>query len=214
VPAEPERTRAGSSWRPATSTRVHPATARRVSAGGRRRSSVGTVGGYRWPVHPSVQRVADALARAGARGEVRELDDSTRTAADAAAALGCAVGAIANSLVFVADGEPVLVLTSGAHRVDTAHLAGAMGWSSLRRATADEVRAATGQPIGGVAPLGHRSALTVLIDADLRAFPTIWAAAGTPHSIFPTDFDELRRVAAAREVRVEAPAAAGGSSPA
>jgi prolyl-tRNA editing enzyme YbaK/EbsC (Cys-tRNA(Pro) deacylase) len=165
-------------------------------------------------VHPSAQRVADALARAGARGGVRELDDSTRTAADAAAALGCAVGAIANSLVFVADGEPVLVLTSGAHRVDTAHLAAAMGWSSLKRATADEVRAATGQPIGGVAPLGHPSPLRVLIDGDLRGFPTIWAAAGTPHSVFPTDFDELQRISAASAVRVEAPAAADGHAPA
>jgi prolyl-tRNA editing enzyme YbaK/EbsC (Cys-tRNA(Pro) deacylase) len=106
-------------------------------------------------MHPNATAVAAALALAGATGEVRELADSARTAAQAAAALGCTVGAIANSLVFMADEHPVLILTSGAHRVDTAHVAGQLGVGAVRRATPEQVRAATGQPIGGVAPVGH-----------------------------------------------------------
>ena len=90
-----------------------------------------------------------------------------------------------------------------------------MGWSSLRRASADEVREATGQPIGGVAPVGHPSSLPVLIDTDLRGYPTIWAAAGTPHGVFPTHYEELRRISGATEVGVEpGPAAADGRAPA
>ena len=107
-------------------------------------------------VHPNTQAVAAALARAGAAGQVHELEASTRTAAaPAAAALGCPVGAIANSPVFLADDQPVLVLTSGAHRVDTAHLAAQLAARAVRRASPEQVRAATGQPVGGVAPVGR-----------------------------------------------------------
>ena len=105
-------------------------------------------------VQPNTQAVAAALARAGAAGQVQELEASTRTAA-AAAALGCPVGVIANSPVFLADDQPVLVLTSGAHRVDTAHLAAQLAARAVRRASPEQVRAASGQPVGGVAPVGR-----------------------------------------------------------
>ena len=158
-------------------------------------------------------RVVAALREAGAAGRVLELEASTRTAADAAAALGCRVAAIANSLIFVADGTAVLVLTSGAHRVDTSYLAAAMGWSELRRATPEEVRAATGQVVGGVAPLGHPEPLEALIDEDLASEQRIWAAAGSPHAVFETTFEELSRLAGARRVRVagEGSATRGGA---
>jgi prolyl-tRNA editing enzyme YbaK/EbsC (Cys-tRNA(Pro) deacylase) len=142
-------------------------------------------------MHPSAERVATVLRERGAGGEVRELDSSARTAAEAAASLGVPVGAIANSLIFAtAFGEPLLVLTSGAHRVDTSWLGQRLG-VSLRRADADLVRAATGQPIGGVSPVGHPAPVRTLVDTALREFPVVWAAAGTPHAVFPTTFDEL-----------------------
>ena len=150
-------------------------------------------------MHASAEKTAAALASAGAAGEVRELDESTRTAAEAAAALGCPVAAIVKTLVFVADGEPLIILTSGAHQVDTAFVAAKLGFADLRRAGADEAREATGQPIGGVAAVGHPAKLRVLIDPELRRFETIWAAAGTPRAVFPTSFDELVRIAAAEE---------------
>src|SRR5918997_7105420 len=126
--------------------------------------------------HPNVQAVQDALDAAGARTATGEpshvviLPDAVHTAAAAAAALGIEVGAIANSLVFDADGEPLLVLTSGAHRVDTARVAALVGVGELRRASPDFVRAATGQPIGGVAPVGHPRPLRTLVDVDLAAY--------------------------------------------
>jgi len=142
----------------------------------------------------AVERVRVALAERGAEHEAVILDDSARTAAEAAAALGCAVGAIANSLVFLADGQPLLVLTSGAHRVDTAGLAERLGYAAITRASPDQVKAATGQVIGGVAPLGHPAPLETIVDADLAAFDRIWAAAGAPHAVFPTTFEELVRI--------------------
>ncbi|WP_326790349.1 YbaK/EbsC family protein [Streptomyces sp. NBC_00151] len=138
--------------------------------------------------------VARILAEAGMGGRVRQLADSTRTAAEAAAALGCDVGAIANSLVFISDGEPVLVLTSGRHKVDTAALAARWGRGKLHRATPEQVRQATGQAIGGVAPVGHPQALPAVVDAALADYPQLWAAAGTPHTVFPTTVDELLRL--------------------
>jgi prolyl-tRNA editing enzyme YbaK/EbsC (Cys-tRNA(Pro) deacylase) len=164
-------------------------------------------------VHPSANRIAALLERAGATGAVQELAESTRTAAEAAAAVGCPVGAIANSLVFMAGEQPVLILTSGGHRVDTAVVAEHMGGASLRRATADEVREATGQAIGGVAPLGHPRPLRALIDLDLRQFDRIWASAGTPNAVFPTTFEELRRLAGAEEVAVARPPQPDGQRP-
>lgn len=140
---------------------------------------------------PTVRRVAAALAAAGATGEIRVLPDSTRTAVAAAAALGCEVGAIASSLVFDADGEAVLVITSGAHRVDVDTVAAAHALPPLRRASPDFVRAATGQAIGGVAPVGHPAPVRTYVDGWLRRHDVVWAAGGHPHTVFPTTYDEL-----------------------
>lgn len=145
-------------------------------------------------MHPTVARVVDVLSSAGWRGEVRELADSARTAAEAAAALGCDVGAIASSLVFSADAAALLVLTSGAHRVDTALVADLLGVTAVDRAPAALVREATGFAIGGVAPVGHPAPLQTLVDVDLARHDVVWAAAGHPHAVFSTTFDELVRV--------------------
>jgi prolyl-tRNA editing enzyme YbaK/EbsC (Cys-tRNA(Pro) deacylase) len=141
-----------------------------------------------------VRRVVEALAAAGATGQVRELPEAASTAALAAAQLGVEVGAIANSLVFDADGEPLLVLTSGAHRVDTTTVAALVGARRLRRATPEFVRAATGQPIGGVAPVGHPAPLRTLVDVALAGYDEVWAAAGIPHTVFPSTYPELLRI--------------------
>ncbi|MFB7911479.1 YbaK/EbsC family protein [Kitasatospora sp. NPDC056076] len=138
--------------------------------------------------------VAEALAAAGVTGEILVLPDSARTAAEAAAALGCEVGAIANSLVFTCDGEPLLVMTSGAHRVDTAHLAAELGAGRITRASADQVREATGQAIGGVAPTRHPAPLRTVVDTALRQYEVLWAAAGHPHTVVPMTYQELLRV--------------------
>ncbi|MFJ9927548.1 MULTISPECIES: YbaK/EbsC family protein [Streptomyces] len=139
-------------------------------------------------------QVARALAAAGVAGQVRELEESTRTAAEAASALGCDVGAIANSLVFLSDDEAVLVLTSGRHKVDTTALAARWGRGKLQRATPEQVRQATGQAIGGVAPVGHPRALPTVVDTALADYPRVWAAAGTPRTVFPTTAGELVRL--------------------
>jgi prolyl-tRNA editing enzyme YbaK/EbsC (Cys-tRNA(Pro) deacylase) len=154
-------------------------------------------------VHPNVARVAEILRAAGATGEPVQLQDSTRTAAEAAAALGCDVGAIASSLVFTADGDPLLIVTSGGHRVDTAHVAGVIGVERIKRADADLVRSATGYAIGGVAPVGHPAPLRTLIDVALADYEVVWAAAGHSHAVFPTSYDELLRITGATPVRVE-----------
>ena len=111
------------------------------------------------------------------------LPDAVTTAAAAAAALGVEVGQIANSLVFDADGDPLLVLTSGAHRVDTGKVAALIGVRRVRRASPDFVRAATGQAIGGVAPVGHPVPLRTLVDRDLAQYDEVWAAGGIPHAV-------------------------------
>jgi prolyl-tRNA editing enzyme YbaK/EbsC (Cys-tRNA(Pro) deacylase) len=152
---------------------------------------------------PSARNVQAALAAAGSGSDVVVLPDSARTAAEAAAALGCDVGAIANSLVFMADGKPLLVMTSGSHRVDTAALAGRLGKGRIVRADADEVRAATGQAIGGVAPIGHPTRLETLIDIALASYDEVWAAGGTPHAIFATTYDELVRLTQGTEMKVD-----------
>ncbi|MDT3317611.1 YbaK/EbsC family protein [Microbacterium sp. KSW4-11] len=146
--------------------------------------------------------VYDALRAAGIPGEIVVLPDAASTAALAAAALGVEVGAIANSLVFQCDGAPLLVMTSGAHRVDTAALAARLGRGRISRATPDQVREATGQAIGGVAPTGHPAPLETLVDEDLARYPQIWAAGGTPHTVFPMTFDELVRLTGGRVVSV------------
>jgi len=145
-------------------------------------------------MHRNAQHVASALRTLGAPGQVRELTEPAPTAATAAAQLGCEVGAIANSLVFNADGEPLLVLTSGAHRVDTAKVAAELGVQSVGRADPEFVYAATGQRIGGVAPVGHRKPIRTLVDTALAGYDVVWAAAGHVHTVFPTSFDELVRI--------------------
>ena len=146
-------------------------------------------------VHPNCAAVDAVLAAAGAAGRVRVLAEPAPTAAAAAALLGCEVGAIANSLVFAtAEDTPLLVLTSGAHRVATAHVAELVGTAALRRATPDFVLRHTGQPIGGVAPVGHPAPLPTLVDSDLAAYPEVWAAGGIPHAVFPSTFAELVRI--------------------
>jgi prolyl-tRNA editing enzyme YbaK/EbsC (Cys-tRNA(Pro) deacylase) len=137
------------------------------------------------------QTVQDALRDDGVDAQIQVLDDHARTAVLAAEQLGCPVAAIANSLVFMADGAPLLVMASGAARVDTAVIARAVGAGSVVKATAEQVRAATGQVIGGVAPTGHPTRLRTLVDEDLREHGTVWAAGGTPDTIVPLTFDEL-----------------------
>lgn len=145
--------------------------------------------------HPNVVAVREALAAAGgAVPEVVILDEAVHTAAAAAAALGIETGQIANSLIFDADGEPLLVLTSGAHRVDTAKVAAGLGIARLRRATPEFVREHTGQAIGGVAPLGHPKPVRTLVDTALARYDVVWAAGGVPQAVFPITYAELVRV--------------------
>ena len=146
--------------------------------------------------HQNVQAVRDALEAAGITPapEMTFFDEGVHTAAAAAVALGIEVGQIANSLIFAADGEPLLVLTSGAHRVDTAKVAAALGLAKLRRATPEFVREHTGQPIGGVAPVGHPKPVRTLVDTALAQYPVIWAAGGVPQAVFPSTYAELLRV--------------------
>lgn len=142
-------------------------------------------------MHPSAERVQQTLRASGSSAEVVELSDSTRTSEEAAAAIGVAVGQIAKSLVFTADGEPVLVILSGVDRLDTDRLREHLGAGKVKRADADVVRQATGFVIGGVSPVGHDGSLRIVLDRALAAYPVIWAAGGTPHAVFPTSFDEL-----------------------
>lgn len=151
---------------------------------------------------PRSRLVHDAMRAAGIPGEIVVLPDAASTAILAAEALGVEVGAIANSLVFQCDGAPLLVMTSGAHRVDTTALAARIGRGRIGRATPQQVRAATGQAIGGVAPTGHPAPLETLVDEDLARYPQIWAAGGTPHTVFPMTFDELVRLTGGRVVSV------------
>lgn len=141
-----------------------------------------------------LERVAADLARHGITGAVRELPQDVPTAAAAAEALGCEVGAIANSLVFNADGAPLLVLTSGAHKVDTKRVARLIGAAKVRRADPEFVFEATGQRVGGVAPTGHPAPIRTVVDAWLGKYDEVWAAAGLAHTVFPTTLDELVRV--------------------
>jgi prolyl-tRNA editing enzyme YbaK/EbsC (Cys-tRNA(Pro) deacylase) len=142
----------------------------------------------------NVDGFARALRELGVPGAVRELPESAPTAATAAAQLGCDVGAIANSLIFAADGAPLLVMTSGAHRVDTANVARLVGAANVKRADARSVREWTGQAIGGVGPVGHPQPIRTLIDTWLARYDVIWAAAGHPHTVFPTTYAELTRI--------------------
>lgn len=148
-------------------------------------------------MHRNCEIVNEALERAGAAGRVCILDEPAPTAAAAAALLGVPVGAIANSLVFAtAEDAPLLVLTSGAHRVDTAAVAALVGTAKLSRATPEFVQRATGQKIGGVAPVGHPAPIRTVVDTALEPFDEVWAAGGVPHAVFPTTYAELVRITA------------------
>jgi prolyl-tRNA editing enzyme YbaK/EbsC (Cys-tRNA(Pro) deacylase) len=151
-----------------------------------------------------LDRFAERARRAGVEVDAQAFPEGTRTAADAAAAIGCEVAQIVKSLVFVADDRPVLVLTSGANRVDTDRVAAHLGATEVRKASADEVRSATGYGIGATPPLGHDTELPVLLDEDLLAHDEVWAAAGTAQHVFPIAPARLREVADAQVAEVAA----------
>ena len=135
-------------------------------------------------MHPTAERLRNRLHARGLEIEVRMLSDSARTAEEAAAAVGCEVGQIVKSLVFIRDEQPVMVLCAGDRRVDARRL-------GLGRASAEQARAATGFAIGGIPPLGHDAELDTLSDTSLRRFTTVWCAAGTPHAVFEVGVDAL-----------------------
>ena len=145
----------------------------------------------------SVERVRAALRAAGRDDQVERFPEGTRSAAEAAAAVGCEVGQIAKSIVFRVGARPVLAIASGAHRVDIAKLAAAAAMP-VKRADAAWVREVTGFAIGGVAPVGHLTAPVVVLDAALRAWPRLWAAAGSPMHVFATDAAALARLTGGR----------------
>jgi prolyl-tRNA editing enzyme YbaK/EbsC (Cys-tRNA(Pro) deacylase) len=146
------------------------------------------------PAHPRVAAVAALLAETGATGEVRVLPSEVRTAAAAARELGVPVGAIVNSLVFAAGAEPLLILTSGAHRVEESQVAALLGVEHVTPATPDFVRRHTGQVIGGVAPVGHPKQVRTIVDSALERYDQIWAAGGIPQAVFPVTYAELVRI--------------------
>ena len=163
---------------------------------------------------PSIQRVLDAAARKGVTLQVTRFDESTHTAAEAAAAVGAELGQIVKSLVFVVSSDdgpaPLLCLVSGPNRVDLARLAAVTGAADVRRATAREVHDLTGFAIGGIPPIGHSRPLRVIMDPDLGRYPIVWAAAGLPTAVFPVPPGTLRILANA----TVAPIAEEGSNPA
>jgi prolyl-tRNA editing enzyme YbaK/EbsC (Cys-tRNA(Pro) deacylase) len=151
----------------------------------------------------AVKRVIAALAEHGLPGEVHVLSDSARTAQEAASALGIEVGQIASSLIFkLPDDSPLLVITSGRHRVDTDLVAKNLGIEKLGRVDADYVKEKSGFSIGGVAPIGWVSPATILIDQALNDYQAVWAAAGHPHAVYPTTFAELIACTGAQSMKV------------
>jgi prolyl-tRNA editing enzyme YbaK/EbsC (Cys-tRNA(Pro) deacylase) len=151
------------------------------------------------PAHPSIQRVLDAAARKGVTIEVTRFDESTHTAAEAAAAVGAELGQIVKSVVFVVgpdhDMQPLICLVSGPNRVDLARLAAVTGQSDVRRASAREAHDLTGFSIGGIPPIGHLRPVRVIMDPDLGRYPLVWAAAGLPTAVFPVPPGTLRVLA-------------------
>ena len=146
---------------------------------------------------PSVERVTAAAKAAGIELDIIEYPDGTRSAADAATAVGCDVAQIVKSMIFDSESGLVLALTSGIHQVDPELLARAVGVPACGRADADHVRQATGFAIGGVAPFGHLSPISAVIDPHLLTFDTVWAAAGTPRHVFPISPSVLQEISAA-----------------
>lgn len=145
-------------------------------------------------MHPNGVTVRDALRAAGVETDIVETLEGSPTAATAAAQLDIEVGQVCNSLIFNADGRPLLILASGGHKVDVERVAAELGFDSIHRPDADFVREHTGQPIGGVAPLGHPNRIRTIVDVHLASWDTVWAAGGHPHYVFPTSFDELVRI--------------------
>ena len=153
--------------------------------------------------NPSVQRVSAKLKELGINGEVHVLSDSARTAQEAADALGILVGQVASSIVFKLDDEsPLLVITSGRHRVDTKIVAEKLGVAKLHRVDADYVKEKSGFSIGGVSPVGWVNPATILIDEALNDYEVVWAAAGHPHSVYPTTYAELIKCTGAKPMVV------------
>ena len=153
--------------------------------------------------HPSVLRVKSRLQELGMPGEVHHLSDSARSAQEAADALGILIGQVASSIVFkLPNGSPLLVITSGRHRVDTQLVADQMGVEKLHRADAEYIKEKSGFAIGGVSPLAWIQPATIIIDEALNDYEVIWAAAGHPHAVFPTSFDELVRCTGAKPMAV------------
>ena len=151
----------------------------------------------------AVKRVAQALIDNKMSGQIKVLTDSARSAAEAAAALGIKVGQIASSILFkLPDDSPLLVITSGRHRVDTELVASQLGVDSLGRVDADYVKEKSGFSIGGVAPIGWINPATIIIDEALNDYEIIWAAAGHPHTVFPSTFVELQKATNAKSLRV------------
>ena len=151
----------------------------------------------------AVKRVVTALMEHGCAGQIKVLSDSARTAAEAATALGIEVGQIASSLIFkLPDGSPLLIITSGRHRVDTELVARNLGIEKLGRVDADYVKEQSGFSIGGVAPIGWVSPSTILIDQALNDYSVVWAAAGHPHAVYPTSFTELLAITSAKPMVV------------
>ncbi len=148
----------------------------------------------------AIDRFLESAQVLGHPVEVRRFPEGTKTAQDAARAIGCEVGQIVKSLVFVADGRPVLALTSGANRVDLERLGEAAGAGEVRRATPEEAREATGFAVGGTPPFGHPARVRTFLDRDLLGHDEVWAAAGTPDAVFPLTPAELRRTALAEVV--------------
>ena len=153
-------------------------------------------------MHPNCEAVNHILEDASLLGRVQMLDEAVATAPAAAQYLGCPVGAIANSLIFATDGgEPLLIMTSGAHRVDMIKVGGQLG-VGLRRASPEFVREHAGQPIGGVAPVGHPKPIRTLVDRALAEFDELWASGGIPHAIFPLTYRELLTITHGSEADV------------
>lgn len=149
-----------------------------------------------------VLNVKSALTAAGVADTVQVFEDEVPTAAAAASVLGCEVAAITNSLIFELDGSPLLILASGAARVDTALVADQLGSGKIRRATPDFVLEHTGQQVGGVAPVGHPEKLRTILDTSLQEHPLLWAGAGDHKSMFSISYEELARITAAEPLQV------------
>jgi prolyl-tRNA editing enzyme YbaK/EbsC (Cys-tRNA(Pro) deacylase) len=160
-------------------------------------------------VSKAIDRFLEAARVLGHPVQARRFPEGTKTAEDAARAIGCDVGQIVKSLVFMADGRPVLALTGGANRADVGRLAELIGAAEVRRASPEEARGATGFAVGGTPPFGHPERIRTFLDRDLLAFEEVWAACGTPDSVFQTTPGELQRTALAEVVDLKETAPSG-----